>query len=186
MREHGVAVAGPDPKTLIDPISAEDIRAAVAGELRARMEDGAIKDEPPAWLGSRYYQAFEIETLCRALHTLDSGELPTKAQAVEWALGTLPERWRSLVGWSQQHRADKTADASKIPEIMSFTRWAASRSYLYSALPGASRDAIAGRIERLLSSTGVCLRPETSSGWSTTSTTLIARPCVCSRRVRST
>ena len=125
IRERGIAVVGPDPKTLIDPISADELRAAVAGEFRARMEHWAGGDEPPSWMDTRYYQAFEIETICRALYTLERGELPTKPQAVTWALETLPDPWHALVVWSQQNRADKTQDGRKIPEIMRFVRWAA-------------------------------------------------------------
>ncbi len=126
VRERGVSLVGPDPKTLIEPISADDLRAAVVSELRARMEHWAGGDEPPDWMDTRYYQAFEIETICRALYTLEFGELPTKPQAVTWALDALPQPWRALVEWSQEHRADKTPDDAKIPEIMRFVRWAAS------------------------------------------------------------
>jgi len=128
VREHGIGLVGPDPKTLIDPISADELRAAIVGELRRRMDSWAASDKPPDWLGARYYQAFEIETLCRALYTLEIGELPTKRQAVEWALKTLPEPWRALVEWSQAHRADKTADPSRILEVMRFARWAAAEA----------------------------------------------------------
>jgi len=90
------------------------------------MEHWAGGEEPPTWMDARYYQAFEIETICRALYTLEFGELPTKPQAVTWALEALPELWRELVKWSQQHRADKTPDPTKIPEIMRFVRWVAA------------------------------------------------------------
>ncbi len=128
VREHGVALLGPDPKTLIDPISPDDLRSAVANELGARMEHWAGGNKPPKWLGPRYYQAFEIETICRALFTLEFGELPTKPQAVAWALDVLPQRWRSLIVWSQKYRADKTEDPSMIPEIMGFVCWAESEA----------------------------------------------------------
>lgn len=127
VREHGVSLVGPDATTLIDPISADEMRAAVAGELRARIKHWAGGDEPPSWMDARYYQAFEIETICRALYALEFGNLPTKPQAVAWALETLPDPWRALVVWSQEHRADKTQDETKIPEIMRFVRWAAGR-----------------------------------------------------------
>jgi len=126
VRERGIAVVGPDPKTLIDPISADDLRAAVGSEFRARIEHWAGGEEPPVWMDTRYYQAFEIETICRALYTLEFGELPTKPQAVAWALDALPEPWRGLVRWSQEHRADKTPDDARIPDIMRFVRWAAA------------------------------------------------------------
>ena len=128
VREHGVVLAGPDPKTLIDPISVDEIRSAVIGEFRSRMEHWAGGNKPPKWLGPRYYQAFEIETICRAIYTLEFGELPTKPQAVAWARGALPEPWRSLVEWSQGHRADKTEDPSMIAEVMRFVRWAVSQA----------------------------------------------------------
>jgi len=127
VRERGISIVGPDPTTLIDPISSDDLRSAVAGEFRARMEHWAAGDEPADWLESRFYQAFEIETICRALYTLEFGELPTKPQAVTWALEALPEPWRTLVEWSQAHRADKTVDMAKIPGIMHFVRWGAAR-----------------------------------------------------------
>jgi len=126
VRERDVAVVGPNPRTLIDPITADDLRAAVANEFRSRMEHWAGGDEPPDWMDTRYYQAFEIETICRALYTLEFGDLPTKPRAVNWALETLPEPWRTLVEWSQEHRADKTADPAQIPAVMRFVRWAAT------------------------------------------------------------
>jgi predicted nucleotidyltransferase len=127
VREHGVILVGPDPKTLIDPISADELREAATGELRARIKHWAGRDELPDWLDTRYYQAFEVETICRALYTLEFGTLPTKPRAVAWALEALPERWRTLVEWSREHRADKTPDTARISEIIHFVRWAASR-----------------------------------------------------------
>src|SRR5574341_1166866 len=59
VRERGVTLIGPEPKTLIDPVSAEELHDAVAGELRSRMAHWAGGDEPPDWLDARYYQAFE-------------------------------------------------------------------------------------------------------------------------------
>jgi len=126
VRERGVAVVGPDPKTLIDPISPDELRAAVRGELRARLRDWAAGEDAPAWLLPRYYQAFEVETICRSLYTLAHGELPTKPRAVAWALAALPEPWRELVEWSQERRADRTPDDARIPDVKRFVRWAAA------------------------------------------------------------
>jgi hypothetical protein len=77
-------------------------------------------------LARRGAQAFEIHTTCRALYTAESGELATKAQAVTRALKTLPPRWQPLVEWSQHHRGELAHDTDKIPEIMTFLRWAAA------------------------------------------------------------
>jgi len=132
VRERGVALIGPGPKTLIDRISPDELRDAARNELQSRVDDWAREwsdgENPAPWLGKRYYQAFEIETVCRALYTVETGELPTKPQAVAWALVTMPEPWHSLVQWSQVHRADKTPDAFSIPDIIRFVRWAAERA----------------------------------------------------------
>nr|QMS47854.1 hypothetical protein WG33_0052 [uncultured bacterium] len=132
VRERGVVVVGPDPKELIDPITPEDIRDAVVSELRARVDGWAGGEPWPEWLAPRLYQAFEVETICRALYTLNVGQLPTKPQAVAWSLGALVAPWRSLVHWSQVYREDKTIDPGKIAEVASFARWAAD-SHGYGA-----------------------------------------------------
>jgi predicted nucleotidyltransferase len=128
VRERGVALLGPDPKTLIDPIPLEDLCAAVRDELRARLRDWAGGTSIPDWLLPRYYQAFEVETVCRALYTIARGELPTKARAVAWAIGELPEPWRSLVERSQEWRSDSAEDPSGVPDVKAFVRWAASEA----------------------------------------------------------
>ena len=126
VREHGVALLGPGPKTLIDPISAQELRDAAASELRMRVDDWAGEGvPPPTWLTPRNYQAFEIETICRGLYTCRLGTLPTKPQAVVWALNALPDRWRGVILWSQAHRNDPTPDISALVEMIPFARWAA-------------------------------------------------------------
>jgi predicted nucleotidyltransferase len=125
VRERGVTVAGPDPKSLIDPVSPDDLRSAASAELRARLQnwtDGSWPREELAHLGT---QAFEIETVCRALLTVESGEVSSKRVAVEWALASLPESWLELIEWSQAHTRDMGRDESKAPDVLEFLRWAA-------------------------------------------------------------
>lgn len=129
LRERGVALVGPPPDTLIEPISADDLCAAVRGALRTW---GALPDAPE-WLLRRNYQAFAVETMCRALHTLATGELASKPRAVAWALERLSEPWRGLVTRSRAWRADTTPDAATRREVMRFVRWTASAG---EGLPG--------------------------------------------------
>jgi hypothetical protein len=65
--------------------------------------------------------------MCRALCTLTTGELPSKPQAVAWALASLPEPWRATVARSRAWRGDATPDATLIPEVARFVRWAAAQ-----------------------------------------------------------
>src|SRR5688572_16441025 len=124
VREHGMPLLGPDPKTLIDPISADEVREAVRTVLRDWVE-WADDPEDPNWFLPLSHKAYVVETMCRALYTLDRGELPGKPRAVAWALQTLAEPWRSLVERSQQWRTDNTSDPDVTPEVMRFIYWTA-------------------------------------------------------------
>ncbi len=96
IREQGVVLAGPDPKTLIDPVSPEDIRRAVKGVLN---EWWFPMLEDPTWLrehGSEYH-AYAILTMCRALYTLENGTLVSKPVAAHWVQGKLGQDWSRII-----------------------------------------------------------------------------------------
>lgn len=128
VRERGVTLLGPDPKTLIDPIAPEEVREAVRDEVRERLRHWTDGSWPREEMLHRGAQAFEVETVCRALYTLANGGLPTKPQAVAWGQDNLPESWRTLIEWSRAYRGDRTQDAASIPEVMLFLRWAVSKA----------------------------------------------------------
>jgi len=125
VRECGLTLLGPDPRTLIDPISSDNLRAAVRTRLRD-WADWADQPDDPDWLLPRNHKAYVVETMCRALATLASGELWSKPRAVTWAMETLPEPWCSTVEQSQVWRTDNTDDPAIVAEVMRFVRWAAS------------------------------------------------------------
>jgi hypothetical protein len=127
VREQGVALAGPPPKTLIDPVEAGEMAVAV----RDRLQDWAawasdIHD--PEWHWPRAHKAYVVETMCRALYTLARGAIGSKQQSVAWAREELPEPWRSLVERSQSWRTDQTVDDSLIVPVRAFVLWAAERA----------------------------------------------------------
>lgn len=109
LREHGVVVAGPSPRTLIDPVEPWEMRRAVA----ALMDEwwGTMPDDP-ARLRRRGYQAYAVLTMCRVLYTLATGDVASKPVAARWAQATLGERWAALIeralAWrkDQQHTLD--------------------------------------------------------------------------------
>ncbi len=106
LREHGVVVHGPSPQTLIDPITPEEIKAAVCEQLK---NFWSSQFDDPEWLRTRDYQAFAVLTLCRALYTLHHGTLCSKPQAALWAQDTYPQ-WRPIIErsllWRTQHEKD--------------------------------------------------------------------------------
>jgi hypothetical protein len=123
LREKGVALLGPDPKTLIDPISPEELRDAVRLRIR-EWATWAASPHDPEWLPPRSHQAYVVETMCRALYTLAFDELASKRKATEWAGSALPEPGRSLVERAVAERADPTPDEATIEEVLSFVQWA--------------------------------------------------------------
>jgi uncharacterized protein YdeI (YjbR/CyaY-like superfamily) len=124
LREKGVALVGPDPKTLIDPISPEELRDGVRRRLR-EWATWAADPHDPEWLPPRSYQAYVVETMCRALYALASGELISKAKATTWAASALPGPWQGLVERCVEARADATPDEASIAEVLGFVQWAA-------------------------------------------------------------
>jgi hypothetical protein len=96
VREQGVILAGPDPKTLIDPVSSADLRRAVKGALH---EWWFPMLEDPTWLQEHgpEYHAFAILTMCRALYTLENGEVVSKPVAARWVQGKLGKEWSRII-----------------------------------------------------------------------------------------
>ena len=121
VRESGVIVEGPDPTTLIDHVSPEDIRGAVSGILH---EWWFPMLEYPSWLrehGNKY-QAFAVITMCRVLHALEHGTVTSKPKAIQWA------RWKLSAPWTDV--IDKAVAASKheneedfLDETLAFIRF---------------------------------------------------------------
>jgi len=95
LRQYGIVVAGPSPHTLMDPV--DDLRNPLWDMLekwwRPLLDD-------PAWLNKREKQPFAILSMCRALYTLDHGELASKLVAARWAQQTTGELWRRLIDWA--------------------------------------------------------------------------------------
>jgi predicted nucleotidyltransferase len=96
VREYGVVLAGPDPKTLIDPINPDEIRSAILGILH---EWWFPMLEDSTWLrqhGSNYH-GFAVISMCRAFHGLHHGTIVSKPKAIQWAKENLDPRWHPLI-----------------------------------------------------------------------------------------
>jgi hypothetical protein len=106
VREHGIVVWGSAPQMLIDPVSLQEIQAAVCAHLKNQWQT-LIEDLE--WLRPRDYQAFAVLTLCRALYTLQHGMVSSKPQAAAWAQEAYPG-WKPIIErsllWREQHEKD--------------------------------------------------------------------------------
>lgn len=94
LRERGVVLAGPEPRTLIDPVTPAQLRAAIT---RLLGDFWSARGSSEEFLRPRAYQVFAVQTMCRALHTLGHGEISSKPAAVRWALDALPARFRPAI-----------------------------------------------------------------------------------------
>ncbi len=131
-RECGVRLLGPDPKTLIDPISHADLRLAVRARL-GDWADWAMHPEDPDWSLGPGHKRYVVETMCRALGAIATGELVSKRKAVAWALETLPEPWRSTVRSSQAWHDDGSVNpAGLVRRVRDFVLWAASEGQAFA------------------------------------------------------
>jgi hypothetical protein len=137
LREHGVALDGPDPRTLIDPVDRDAMRRAatpiaVIWQALAHLDPAWL-----AWLRERGNQAFVALTLCRLLYTLDSGAVASKPAAARWAQKVLGGRWAGLLARSLagQHASAATPDSDVADTVAliaytvgRFRQWEASQA----------------------------------------------------------
>ena len=127
LRAWGVTLLGPEPQELIDPVSRDEILAAARSNM-VRWVEWINDPDDPDWLLPRGHKAYVVETMCRILYTLATGELAGKPRSVAWALETLSEPWRATVERSQVWRNDQTVDPSIAPEVKTFVLWTAARA----------------------------------------------------------
>jgi hypothetical protein len=128
LREHGITLAGPEPKELIDPVSADDLRA-YAGWALGEWVDWAKSLASM----SRRAQNLLVVSFCRILQTLETGEVTSKREAGVWALEALPAEWSSLITEALDDRPDpwkkvhQPATADAVERTLAFADYALSR-----------------------------------------------------------
>jgi predicted nucleotidyltransferase len=109
VRENAIIVSGPDPKTLIDPISHSELNACIheytklfPERLRHNLRRGS--------------DAYAVLTMCRSLYTKLMGTPTTKKRAAQWATSQYPQ-WRHLFTDAQKWRLAADNEATNSPEV---------------------------------------------------------------------
>lgn len=127
LREHGITILGPNPKTLIDPISPDDLRKAMQPALHGWAR---YILENPDELVHQGYQSYVVLTLCRILYTLHFGDVVSKPKAAKWAKETMGERWGSLIDRAREGRNHPQLDASAedISQTLQFIKFTVENS----------------------------------------------------------
>jgi hypothetical protein len=128
VREHGVVVAGPDPRTLIPPVDPAALRHTVAQVPAMWLYD--LQHDPTwlEWVGTRQHQAFVVLTLCRCQYTVDTGGVASKAVAAHWAQQTLDARWAALIARALGGQGDPSpTSAQDVAETVALVEWTSAR-----------------------------------------------------------
>ncbi|MCP4003835.1 MAG: DUF4111 domain-containing protein [bacterium] len=116
VREQGIALFGPPPGSLIEPIAREEFIDAVRKYAIAFAD--RVRDAIP-----RKEQAYTILTLCRALYAHTLGEHVSKRRAAAWASEEIPEYSELIqraLTWRDAWREEPVEHAATLPETVAF------------------------------------------------------------------
>ncbi len=119
VRENGVTLAGPAPRTLVDPISVEALRAEIRNMITGWGQ--AIISNPQPYY-SHFFQAFIVLHYCRMLHDLHTGFPGSKRAGAEWAKANLDPSWCALIDRAWDGRPDPYASARRPPDPEDFEK----------------------------------------------------------------
>ncbi len=126
LREHGIALMGPAPRSLIDPVTPNGLKRAAIGILQ---QWASQLSSEPSRIQKRGYQSFAVLTLCRILYTLDHGAVVTKPVASHWARKNLGEDWVRLIerAWAGRHDPGSKTPPEDVHCTLEFIRYALKR-----------------------------------------------------------
>jgi hypothetical protein len=119
VRHRGVVLAGPPPRSLIDPIPEEALRE----EFFQTMIDWGrtILDDPVPWR-NRFYQGFIVLNFCRLFHDLHRGYPGSKREGAAWAKAALDPAWADLIDRAWGTRPDPAWQVRQPPDVDDFAR----------------------------------------------------------------
>jgi hypothetical protein len=135
VREHGVALAGPSPATLVDPIPVEALRQEIMQTISGWGEELLAESER---FNNRFYQTFIVLNYCRMLHDLHTGFPGSKRAGAEWAKATLDPSWARLIDRAWDGRPNpalsvrQPADPADFRNTLEFVKYAIRVSMKYA------------------------------------------------------
>jgi Domain of unknown function (DUF4111)/Nucleotidyltransferase domain len=149
LRERGIVITGPDPKTFLPPISIEALRGEAASSIQelARRFIAEL-DRPIGWFNTRFGQSFAVLTCCRMLQTCASGIVDSKLSSVKWAERSLDPGWSGLIrqAWMERRgvrfgeKVRQPAGATVMRETADFLAYAVRLAESSRARPRTTSD----------------------------------------------
>lgn len=119
VREHGIALAGPSPETLVDPIPVGALRQEI---LETMTDWGQQILAEPDRINNWFYQTFAVLSYCRMLHDLHTGRIGSKRAGAEWAKATLDPSWAGLIDRAWDGRPNPSLSVRQPADPQDFQR----------------------------------------------------------------
>ena len=126
LRERGIVLDGPDPKTLVPSIPPDALRDEVRTTL-VNWTEKIIGDT--AELSAWWYQAFTVLSYCRMAQSIRTGEVHSKSEGATYAKTVMDPKWHGLIERAQRQRLRPApelalpADQEALDETRSFIRY---------------------------------------------------------------
>jgi len=134
VREKGVTLAGPPPKTLIEKIDTETLREDIFKTLNKWGQE--IISNPEKY-NNHFYQTFIVLSYCRMLHDLKNGTNGSKRSGAEWVKKNLNPAWIGLIDrtWGGRPNPEKSirqpADPEDFAATLKFVKYIMKESAQY-------------------------------------------------------
>ena len=135
VREQGVALAGPAPAALVDPISVTALRREIYATIR---DWGNYILAHPDEYNNRFYQTYLVLNYCRMLHDLHNGFPGSKLAGANWAKANLDPSWAGLIDrtWAGRPHPElsvrQPADPTDFQATLDFLRYTINESTNYA------------------------------------------------------
>lgn len=117
--ERGVALVGPEPRTLFGPVDINAVREASRKDLLEEWEP-KLKDE--SFFQTSHYVAYVILTLCRILHRARYDTVASKRVAAAWVKRTYGKPWSDVI--EQAERWQHGQELNLADEAKNFVKFA--------------------------------------------------------------
>ena len=139
LREHGVALVGPNPASLIDPIPVVLLRRDILTTIN---DWGQQILANPEQYNNRFYQGFITLNFCRMLYDLYSGDTGSKLAGANWAKENLDPSRAGLIDRAWSTRPDpatsvrQPADPREYRRTLAFVQYVMETSRSYAEANG--------------------------------------------------
>jgi predicted nucleotidyltransferase len=134
VREKGVILTGPSPKTLIEEIDIDTLRQDIYNTMHTWGKK--ILADPERY-NNHFYQTFIVLSYCRMLYDLINGTNESKRTGAEWAKKNLDSCWIGLIDrtWAgrpiPEQSIKRPADSEDFTQTLKFVEYIMKESTKY-------------------------------------------------------